>query len=74
MPYAILCSNAMDFALVFFDEDKRYAAVAVASFKGKSVLEKGASVTVLGSSFDPVANKQIDEEWAATIIALGTFK
>lgn len=64
----------MDFALVFFDEDKRYTAVAVASFKGKSVLEKGASVTVLGSSFDPVANKQIDEEWADTIIALGTFK
>ena len=43
------------FALVYFDKEKRYGAVAVATIKGgcKNV-NKGSEVIVLGSTFDPL--------------------
>ena len=49
------------FALVYFEDEKRYSAVAVASLKGGSEnLNKGSEVIVLGSYFDPVTNAPIE--------------
>lgn len=60
------------FALVYFDKEKRYGAVAVATIKGgcKNV-NKGSEVIVLGSTFDPVANEEIEEEWPTKFVKFG---
>lgn len=60
------------FALVYFEDEKRYSAVAVASLKGGSEnLNKGSEVIVLGSYFDPVTNAPIDVEWPAKFVKFG---
>lgn len=60
------------FVLVYFDKEKRYGAVAVATIKGgcKNV-NKGSEVIVLGSTFDPVANEEIEEEWPVKFVKFG---
>lgn len=60
------------FALVYFDKEKRYGAVALATIKGgcKNV-NKGSEVIVLGSTFDPVAKEEIEEEWPAKFVKFG---
>lgn len=63
----------MDFALVYFTDDKSYGAVPIASIKDEAFarVKEGSTVTVLGSSFDPVTGSQNDEEWSANIVKLG---
>ena len=58
------------FALVYFNEDRSYSAVAVASLKSSAPekLAKGSKVIVLCSSFDPVTNVEKDKEWPAMIV------
>lgn len=60
------------FALVYFEGEKRYNAVAVASIRGGGEnLKKGSEVVVLGSTFDPVKNEEVDEEWPAKFVKFG---
>lgn len=60
------------FILVYFEDEKRYSAVVVASLKvGSEKLNKGSEVIVLGSCFDPVTNAPIDVEWPAKFVKFG---
>ena len=34
-------------------------------------MNKGSEVIVLGSTFDPVANEEIEEEWPAKFVKFG---